>query len=327
MKRWLVGIDNYGLHPLRLSPLEVLKWARDHGAEGVQFSGLQAEDSEKVDEAYLKDCASYARENDLYLEWGGGQHIPFDTRTWKRKDIFSNNRKMAEQASILGTNIVRSCSGGLMRWMEESPMTETILEETAKNLIDQRQMLRDHNVILAIETHFEFTTFELNRVFEKCDADPGDYLGICLDTMNLLTMLEDPVQATQRILPWVVSTHMKDGGVILNREGMVTFPAEIGQGVIDLQKIVDFLSLSEKKIRLSIEDHGGSFCLPIFDPLFLSKFPNLTPEEFSRIVHLALKTQEKMERKDLTITAREDWPKRCESRLHRDIQALKQLNQ
>ncbi len=325
MIRMLVGFDNYCLYPLQLSPLDVLKWAKVNGADGVQFSGLHPEESKKIDVAYLEDCASYARENELYIEWGGGQHIPFDTQTWERKDIFSINLKMAELASVLGTNVIRSCSGGLMRWREESPMTETLLEETAKSLSAQRQMLRDKNVILAIETHFEFTTYELLRLFERCGAEPGDYVGICLDTMNLLTMLEDPVQATRRILPWVVSTHMKDGGVILNKYGMVTFPAEIGKGITDLPQIIDLLAMSGRKIHLSIEDHGGSFSLPIFDPLFLSKFPDLTPEEFSRLIELTLKTQERIDQENLAATPREDWPRHCESRLQRDIQSLKQL--
>ena len=47
----------------------------------------------------------------------------------------------------------------------------------------------DHGVTLAIETHFEFTSFELVRLMERCDAEPGDYLGVCLDTMNLLTAI------------------------------------------------------------------------------------------------------------------------------------------
>jgi sugar phosphate isomerase/epimerase len=325
MKRMLVGIDSYCLHPMRLAPLKVLKWAKDHGAEGVQFSGLNPEDSEKIDEAYLKDCSSYARQNGLYIEWGGGRHIPFDTRTWKREDILPNNRKMAEQASALGTKIIRSCSGGLMRWKEQSPMTETLLEEAAKSLRAQSKMLRDHNVILAVETHFEFTTHELVRLFERCGAEPGSYLGICLDTMNLLTMLEDPVQAVRRILPWVVSTHIKDGGIVLDKDGMAAFPAEIGKGVIDLPQIIDLLASSKREIRLSIEDHGGHFSLPIFNPLFLSKFPDLSAEEFSRLLELTLKTEEKMERGSLAITEREDWPQHCEARLQRDIRSLKRL--
>jgi len=325
MKELSIGIDNYCLFPLKLSPLEMLEWAKDKGAEGVQFSGLNPEDEHRVDDVYLKDLAAYAEENDLYLEWGGGQHIPFDMETWERKDLVAVNRKAADQAAILGTRIIRSCSGGLMRWSEKSPMTETLLQEMAKSLRAQSQVLRDNNVILAIETHFEFTTHELLRLFDRCEVEPGDYLGICLDTMNLLTMLEDPLEATRRILPWVVGTHIKDGAVLLNKDGLVTFPAEIGKGVIDLHKICELLAHVSHDINLSIEDHGGSFFLPIFDPLFLSKFPDLALDEFSRIIQLTLQTDEEIGKGGLTITEREDWPQICETRIDGDIQALKLL--
>ncbi len=320
-----VGIDNYCLFPLNLSPLEVLKWAEGNGAKGVQFSGLNPEVAKKVDKAYLKDLASYASDKGLFLEWGGAQHIPFDLKTWEKKDIVEINQKVAEQAALLGTSIVRSCSGGLMRWDPQSPVTETLLEEMAKSLRAQRQMLKDNHVILAIETHFEFTTHELLRLFDRCEAVPGEYLGICLDTMNLLTMLEDPISATRRILPWVVCTHIKDGSVILDETGLITFPVEIGKGVIDLRKICAFLDLSQRNINLTIEDHGGNFSLPVFDPLFLSKFPDLTTGEFARILRLALQTEERMKNGEMAITAREEWPEICEARIKRDIQTLKQL--
>jgi sugar phosphate isomerase/epimerase len=325
MKEMAVGIDNYCLHPLQLAPLEVLKWAEDNKAEGVQFSGLNPEVAEKVDEAYLRDLSGFASEKGFYLEWGGGQHIPFDLKSWQKKDVASINKKAAEQAALIGTSIVRSCSGGLMRWDPRSPMTETLLEEMAKSLRAQRQMLMDNDVILAIETHFEFTTHELLRLFDRCEAAPGEFLGICLDTMNLLTMLEDPTSATQRILPWVVCTHIKDGGVILNDTGLTTFPVEIGKGVIDLRKICAFLDLSQRNINLTIEDHGGEFSLPVFNPLFLSKFPDLTTEEFARILRLALRTKKKLKDGEVAITSREEWPEICEARIQRDIQSLQQL--
>lgn len=327
MKEMAVGIDNYCLFPLNLSPLEVLKWAEGNGAKGVQFSGLNPEVAEKVDKAYLRDLSGYASDKSLYLEWGGAQHIPFDLKTWEKKDIAGINQKVAEQAALLGTSIVRSCSGGLMRWDPQSPMTETLLEEMAKSLRDQRQMLMDNHVILAIETHFEFTTHELLRLFDRCDTVPGEYLGICLDTMNLLTMLEDPLSATQRILPWVVCTHIKDGAVILDETGLTTFPVEIGKGVIDLRKICDYLKLTQRDINLTIEDHGGEFFLPVFDPLFLSKFPDLTTGEFARILRLVLQSEERMKSGEMAITAREEWPQLCEARIKRDIEFLKQLLQ
>lgn len=325
MKDMPVGIDNYCLFPLDLTPIAVLEWAEKNGAEGVQFSGLNPEAARLVDEAYLKGLAGYATEKGLYLEWGGAQHIPFDLATWERKDIARINRKAAEEAAFLGVRLLRSCSGGLMRWNPENPKTEFLLEEMAKSLREQRQMLMDHNVVLAIETHFEFTTHELLRLFDRCDATPGEYLGICLDTMNLLTMLEDPDAATQRILPWVVSTHIKDGAALLSEDGLATFPTEIGKGVIDLRKICRTLIRAHMDINLTIEDHGGKFMLPVFDERFLSEFPDLTAGEFAKILQLAVRTKEAMKAGNLAITEREDWSGICEARIGRDIQALKQI--
>jgi sugar phosphate isomerase/epimerase len=325
VKELKVGIDNYGLFPLGMEPLEVLKWAKKNGAAGVQFSGLEPEMIRKIDRIYLNDLKQLAASENLYIEWGGAQHIPRDMTTWSKKDIFEINKKAAEEAEILGTQIIRSCSGGLMRWHSDSPMTETLISETAACLRSQKQMLKDHNVILSIEIHFEFTTHELLRLFNQCETEPGNYLGICLDTMNLLTMLEDPVQGTDRILPWVTSTHLKDGGILLTDEGMITFATEIGKGIIDLKKIAHRLAQLPYDINLSIEDHGGQFLLPIYEPLFLSKFPDLTAQEFAALVRMAKTAEVSMKQGKCTITEREKWPEVCETRMKRDIENLKRI--
>lgn len=327
MKKLRVGIDNYGLLPLHMEPIEVLKWAKERGAEGVQFSGLEPEVKRRIDKAYLRDLKQFAASENLYLEWGGAQHIPRDMTSWNKKDIFAINKKAAEEAVVLGTRIIRSCSGGLMRWNSSSPSTETLLAETAEFLLSQKQMLKDHNVVLAIETHFEFTTYELLRIFERCEAEPGDFLGICLDTMNLLTMLEDPVQAAERILPWVTATHFKDGALLLTPDGIVTFPTEIGKGVINLQKICRHLAQLPVDVYLSIEDHGGQFSLSIFDPLFLSKFPDLSTQEFASLIRLARSTEELVRQGKCAITDREKWPEICERRMGNDIKNLKRIVQ
>lgn len=325
MKRFRVGIDNYCLISLELSPFEELEWARAHGAEGVQFSGLHASEDRPVDEGFLSELAGAAAEHGLYLEWGGGQHIPFDMDTWREKDLRPVNERAAKQARALGTSIIRSCSGGLMRWSDDAPPTEALMRATAEALREQMPMLADYGVTLALETHFEFTTFELLRIFEMCDAEPGGVLGICLDTMNLLTMLEDPIAATDRALPWVVSTHVKDGGMLLDEHGLVSFPTEAGKGQIDFEAIFPRLARLDPVPNLSIEDHGGSFSLPIFDSTFLSRFPDLTAGELVRLVSMA---QQNMKRQAGDAPAPLDrslWPKRCEQRVHDGICNMKAL--
>jgi len=322
VRRRRVGLDNYGVFPLDLSPFATMEWAVAHGAGGVSFSGLVPEWQARTDAAAVADLRAFAAAHDLYLEWGGAQHIPRDMSSWARKDLFDHNRRAAHEASVLGASIVRSCSGGLMRWDASSPATETLLHDTAGALRPQASMLRDHGVILAIETHFEFTSFELLRLFEMCDAQPDDWLGVCLDTMNLMTMIEHPSWATERLLPWVVSTHIKDGGVLMSRDGLTTFPVPIGDGIIDLAGIIQRIDTLPHQVHLSVEDHGGGFLLPIHDQAFLSRFPDLTGAELAALVNLS---EAAAGMPACRPVEREDWPAICESRLAHDLEALTAL--
>jgi len=314
-----VGIDSYGLFPLGLGPVGLLDWARRHGAAGVHVSGFAPEEQLAIPLAVLDDTAAAARDLDLYLEWGGAQHIPRDAASWARKDLTAHNRTVVGQAARLGCRVVRSCSSGLMRWGDAAPPTETLMAETAGALIALRPMLEDHGLVLAVETHFEFTSFELLRLFDRCDVIPGGCLGICLDTMNLLTMLEEPGAATGRLLPWVVATHVKDGGVLVDEAGLVTFPVPIGEGIVDLAGIISLLDRAPATVNLSVEAHAGSFRLPIFDPTFLSRFPDLTTQELAGIVELAAMSASRPECRP---SERATWRDVCEARMVSDLAAL-----
>jgi sugar phosphate isomerase/epimerase len=320
-----VGVDSYSLRPLNLTPFELLDWMKINGGDGVQFSEGRLPPKLKLDKVFFRDLAVYAREKGLYLEWGGAQHVPFDLESGRPLDIFKINRRAAEQAHVLGLKAVRSCSGGLMRWTDEGLSTEVLLRSMAESLRAQKQMLEDFDVALAIETHFEFTTFELIRLFARCGAQPGGYLGVCLDTMNLLTMLEDPVAATRRVLPWIVMTHIKDGGILLRDEGLVSFPAEEGKGIIDLAAIIKLLQSLDRTIHLTLEDHGGEFQIPIFDREFLLKFPDLTVIELARLLGHANNAKKLVDRGELEIVDRNRWPDICENRVRRDIQNIKEI--
>ena len=276
-----------------------------------------------VDEAFLVDLAQEALGREMYLEWGGGQHVPFDTTTWEPKDLLPGNRKSAEEARILGTDVVRSCSGGFFRWQDDAPPTEDLLSSMAKALRPQRSVYEDLGVTLAIELHFEFTTFELVRLFEMCDAEPGGWLGVCLDTFNVLPMLEDPVLAVERILPWVVSTHVKDGGLALLEDGLLTFPTEVGQGLIDFPSILALLATMERPIHLSVEDHGGRFKTPFLNEAFLARFPDANEEELGKLVSTAEAAEERFRSGKLAVTERDIWPPLCETRTEGGIKFLR----
>lgn len=319
------GIDNYGLYPLGLSPLQTLEWAVRHGAEGVAFSGIDQRSEQKLDAGLLKAIRDYASEHDLYLEWGGGQHLPVDMTAYTAREIFSMNRVVIEEAALLGAGVVRSCSGGLMRWHHRGPSTEDYLELMGNELRKIVPVLQDLDVVWAIETHFEFTSFELLRLFEKNHLEPDGPIGICLDTMNLLTMLEDPVRATRRLLPWIRSTHMKDGGLVQYPDGMKSYPAPIGEGWIRLDEIIRLLQTEHPDIHLNLEDHNGSFHLPVYDQDFTNQFPDLDPDEWQSLSEMACASHACREKAERLYFDRGAWPRVCESRMASGLLELKQL--
>ncbi|HEX2694601.1 MAG TPA: TIM barrel protein, partial [Acidobacteriota bacterium] len=272
MKPFRIGIDERTLGPLGLSPFETLDWAIMNEAEGVQFSGGAGP---APDRSFLRELAQYAEENRLYLEWGGGEYVPFDPATGRPRDIAAVNRAAAEQAHTLGVDTVCAAAAGPKRWEKGPGTADERLRLSARSLRELGPMLRDLGVTLALETQSAFTTFDLLRLFEMCDVRPGEYLGICLDTMNALTTLEDPAEAAGRVLPWVVTTHINDGATLLAEDGFVTFAAEAGTGVVDLETIIGKLGTLDHGINLSLEDHAGGVSVPAFAPGFPAAFPDL----------------------------------------------------
>lgn len=323
-KRLPVGIDSYCLVSTGRSPVEVLDWADQHGAAGVQFTSVRRESMPAQPEgrdAYLRELGEEARRRGMYLEWGGARHIPFNLSTGEPREIASSIRRAMAEAAQVGTSVIRSCSGGLMRWQPHILPTETMLEGVTEALRPLLPELAGEGMTLAIELHFEFTTFELLRVFEMCEVQPGGPLGICLDTMNTLVMLEDPVLATERVLPWVVATHAKDGMMTTTDDGFRVYTTEAGKGLVNWAAIIKRLQSLDATVSLSLEDHGGIFEIPYYRPLFFSRFPDVSAQELARLHKLARLGDQRYAAGQVPV-AREDWPCICEDRVSAGIRNL-----
>lgn len=322
MKPFRIGIDERTLGPLGLSPFETLDWAIMNDADGVQFS---AGAGPAPDRSFLRELAQYAEENRLYLEWGGAEYDPIDPATGRPGDFAAINRAAAEQAHALGVDTVRAAASGPKRWEKNSVAAGERLRLAARGLREQGPMLRDLGIRLALETQSVFTTHDLLRLFEMCGVRPGEFLGVCLDTMNVLTMLEDPAEAAGRVLPWVVTTHIKDGAVLLADDGFVAFAAEAGAGVVDLETILGKLGTLDRRVNLSLEDHAGGVPVPAFAPGFPAAFPDLAATELLALLKLAMRGQRLLDEGGLSILDPDRWPEQCERRIKRGLRALRRL--
>src|SRR5262249_48971045 len=92
--------------------------------------------------------------------------------------------------------------------------------------------------------------------------------GICLDTGNSIALLEDPMQVVEAYAPWALTTHFKDMGVAESEDGFLLSEVPLGEGFLDLKRIVETLRRARPEVRINLE-------MITRDPL---RVPCLTPK-------------------------------------------------
>lgn len=123
------------------------------------------------------------------------------------------------------------------------------LNKMIKNLKEAARIADSEGVVLAIENHCDFSGREWASVLAEV-ASPS---VMCkLDTANGLAIYVDPVADAEALIPWTVTTHVKDLRVIPNpalksNHSAVPFTlvgCPVGDGVVDFTTIIGKL-LSE----------------------------------------------------------------------------------
>ena len=107
-----------------------------------------------------------------------------------------------------------------------------------------------HRLPLAVENHKDHRDDERVSLFEHIGSR---YVGACVDTGNSVALLEDAVGTAQALAPWAHSVHLKDQAVQLYDDGFLLGDIPLGQGFLDLKKIVGILQRVNPKVRFSLE--------------------------------------------------------------------------
>ncbi|MEO8497784.1 MAG: sugar phosphate isomerase/epimerase family protein, partial [Planctomycetota bacterium] len=105
-------------------------------------------------------------------------------------------------------------------------------------------------VPLAVENHKDHRNDERVRLFERISSE---FVGACVDTGNSFALLEDPVETVTALAPWAHSVHLKDQAVQMYDDGFLLADIPLGQGFIDLKKIVAILKAKKPYINFSLE--------------------------------------------------------------------------
>jgi 3-oxoisoapionate decarboxylase len=224
---------NYG--PID-QPLEFLELARSVGAVGIQTRLDKVESAETLRQT--------AQRHGMYVE--GSIGLPKDELDVER---FESQLLIAKRA---GANILRSvCMSGrryeVMRSMDQFRAFE---KQSLQSLKWAASIAEKHRVQLAIENHKDWHSQEMLKWLSNFSSE---WLGVCIDTGNSIALLEDPYKLVETLAPWVMTTHLKDMGLAEYDDGFLLAEVPLGQGVLDLPRIIATLRKAKPDIHLNLE--------------------------------------------------------------------------
>lgn len=291
-----VGIDSFTIHCLGLDPFQMLDYIKNKDLEGVQFGGLQSL-SDKLDLVKLREIKAYADDLGLYSHVSISTCNPYLV-SGSLDDHLERLKNEIEISAKCGWHELHSSLGSGNERYEHPVPWDRHLTDSGKLITKLSPVLRSNKSRINLETHGDTTTFELVRLVEDVGAD---ILGICLDTANVLCHAEDPTLAAYRSAPYTHLTHIKDAIIFFIDTGYRRQTVPIGRGALDWRSILSALAKYNPELPISIEDHKMFFDYHVFDPTWLSLHPDLTREEFARVIQIAWRCQQKIINGELPI--------------------------
>jgi sugar phosphate isomerase/epimerase len=256
-------------------PLLFLEHCHGLGAGGVQFPfGTRDRD-------YTKQLRAKAEAFQMYLE--GSIGLPRDQSD---ADRFAAEVRTAKEA---GATVVRTFMLGGRRY-ETFATAEKFrdwADRTFQSLVMAERIIARHEMRLAVENHKDWRTDELPAILKRLDSR---HVGVCVDTGNSIALLEDPYEVVEAYAPWAFSTHLKDMAVAEYEDGFLLAEVPLGEGFLDLKRIVTTLSRARPEVQFSLEMiTRDRLKVPCLTPKYWATFDSLPGKHLARTLTMVRK--------------------------------------
>jgi 3-oxoisoapionate decarboxylase len=223
------------------------------GAGGMQL------DLGARDRSYSAGLRAKVEEYQMYLE--GSIRLPRD-----RADVERFAREV-DTAKEAGASVLRTVMLGGRRYetFTSSESFRAWAERAWQSLALAEPIAARAKVRLAVENHKDWRVDELLAILKRLGSG---HVGVCIDTGNSIALLEEPMAVVEAYAPWAYSTHLKDMAVKEYEEGFLLAEVPLGEGFLDLGKIVATLRRAQPALHFNLE-------MITRDPL---QVPCLTPK-------------------------------------------------
>jgi 3-oxoisoapionate decarboxylase len=207
-----VGIDSYCYHRLFG---EVYPGQRKPAKE-ISFEAFLAQlDILQIDGVSLESCfipkfdLSYLNSIKAHLDAAGMDRVyawghPDGLAGGSNEQAFADMVRHMEYAHQIGAKVMRVV-GSSLRYRFEAHQPQ--LEKLTRLFSEGARIAAGYDLKLAVENHIDYNADEILQLIQAVNSP---YMGVNFDSGNFLRVLDDPVQAMEKLAPYVFATHIKD---------------------------------------------------------------------------------------------------------------------
>ncbi|MCW5980037.1 MAG: TIM barrel protein [Bryobacteraceae bacterium] len=195
-----------------------------------------------LEPAYLAKVRRLQEENNLY----------FEVQTRLAQDNTEEFEATIKAAKEAGARSIRAVCLGGRRYENFSTLAEwkAATAEFHKRIALTVPIVEKHRLPMGLENHKDWTTDEHVALLKKYSSE---YLGVCLDTGNSISLLDDRYYIIEQLAPYAINTHLKDMGVEEYADGFLLSEVPMGDGMMDMQRVRDIIRKANPKITFSLE--------------------------------------------------------------------------
>jgi sugar phosphate isomerase/epimerase len=111
-------------------------------------------------------------------------------------------------------------------------------------------ILRKHRIKLAVENHKGWRSAEQAAWLKGVGSE---YVGVCFDFGNNLSLCEDPADTLRNLLPYALYCHIKDMAVESYEDGFLLSEVPLGEGFLDIPGMVSTLQGKDPDMIMGLE--------------------------------------------------------------------------
>lgn len=255
-----------GFSSLR-DPLAFVEHAATLGAAGVQTS-LGSKDAD-----YVARLRAVLERRSVYFE--GSVALPANGSDVAR---FTSELESAKSA---GASVVRTVclSGRRYETFRTAEQFKEFSERSWQSLQWAESQARKLKLQLAVENHKDWRVNEMLTWLKRLDSE---FAGVCLDTGNSIALLEEPHAVVEALAPWTMTVHLKDMSVREYNEGFLLSEVPLGEGFLDLPRIVRTIHKARPAARLNLEMiTRDPLQVPCLTPGYWATFPTALASELA----------------------------------------------